>query len=144
MALLREIEPVAVLMTVHKGAHISLIVTEVQRCGTLVERREVIPVPGRPPGRVAGSVEVVEDRGPGHEYRIEVIIGTIDIRCSDDLDIYRLGSRGFCHDCGDVLIEICPKHCLDDKHVGVVLDSLDNPQVINIAVSVQVQIGYDV
>lgn len=80
MAILGEIEPVAELVSAHIGPHICLIVTKMQRCGMLVERGEMTPVPGRSPGSIARPVEVVEDRRPRNEYRIEVIVVAVDVR----------------------------------------------------------------
>ena len=144
MALLGEIEPVAELVSAHIGPHICLIVTKMQRCGMLVERGEMIPVPGRSPGSIARPVEVVEDRRPRNEYRIEVIVVAVDVRRADDLDVHGPGRRSLDDDGGDVLIDVGGEHGLDDEHMGDALDRLDNPQIIHIAVPVEVEVGNDI
>lgn len=87
---------------------------------------------------------MVEDRRSGNKYRCEVIVRTIDIGRSDDLDIHGPGGGSFSHYCGYVLIKICSKYGLDDKHVGIVLDSLNNAQIIHITIPVEVEVGNDV
>ena len=40
------VELVAVVVVVHEGVHVSVIVTQIQRRGTAVVVRPVVPVPG--------------------------------------------------------------------------------------------------
>ena len=68
----------------------------------------------------------------------------VDVGGTYDLDVHGPGRRGLDDDGGDILIDVGSKHGLDDEHVGIALDRLDNPQVIHIAVPVEVEVGYDV
>lgn len=145
-ALLRIVEALAVAVVAHKRAHVGLVVAEEKRGRVLVVRREVPPVPRRMPDPVVVGeiVEMVEDRRPDHEERIEDVVRAVDERGTDNLYVPLLGRRGLHHDGGDVLEHVLGQHCLDDEHVVVSLDSLYDAQVVNVAVSVQVEVRDDI
>lgn len=72
------------------------------------------------------------------------IVVAIDERCSYDFNIVVRHGRAF-HDNGShVLINIHAKHGLYHKCMGESVHALHNPQIINVSVPVEVQIGYHI
>lgn len=63
----------------HICVHIGLVMSVMDRCGTPVVRREVIPVPGRVPGPVAGSHQMCIYYRCGDEYRLYNVACAVDI-----------------------------------------------------------------
>ena len=87
------------------------------------------------------AAEVHVDCGGCVEHGLYDEVGTIDVRCADDLYI-SLGCAAVlayqgCH----ILEDVGCKACLDDKHVVVALDRLHYAEVVDVAVVVQIEVG---
>ena len=68
-------------------------------------------------------------------------IGPVYVGRTYDLHAGVSVNRDFSHKGGDVLIDILRQDCLDKEHVGIPVNGFQNPQIIHVPVSVQIQIG---
>lgn len=134
-------EFVAIAVIAHICIHISVIVTDIYRYRMPVVRREMSPIPGGMPGSITRPDKVRIYGRNSDKYGLNDIIGAIDIGSTYNLD------TGIGVDCGYlrneggyVLIHIVGEDCLDDKDVSVALNRLYNPQIIDIPVTVEIQI----
>lgn len=131
---------VAISVVAHKGVYVSVVVSVIYGSRMSVVRREMIPMPGRAPDSVCGHVKQMSiDQRGGHEYRTHDVVGTIDIRITDDLDIrIHLGCLSYYG--SNVLIDVFCKYSLNQNDVIVTLDSLENSQIVYVTVTVQVEV----
>lgn len=129
-------------VAVHEGVDVCLIVVQVYGCVVAVVAREVTPiVRGMPGGVGCSSEEAVEYQRPCVVYGPYVVAGTVDIRRADNLHrvavvVGNLGNEG-----RNVLIDILSEAGLDQEYMVVALDGLQYAEIVDISVSVKVEIG---
>ena len=80
------------------------------------------------------------DRWSHEEYRPDNIIGTVDVRRTDDLNVWRSVRRQFGNERSNILIDIGCQNSLDKEHMVIPLNGFKNPEIIHISVIVKVQI----
>lgn len=131
-------------MSSHIGPDICLIVVEEYGPGMSVMRREVVPVPRGYPDDVGVPSDDLEDRRSCVELRPDDVVGTIDVRCTDDLKIVVVCALGLGDDCRDILEHVVCKHSLDKEQVVVPVDGLQYAEVVDPAVSVEVEVGHGI
>lgn len=142
MAGLGITELVAVAVIVHITVHVGVVVVYVNRPRMPVAGRIISPVPGRTPGLVVWPQKVGVDDGPDHENGLDDIGRPVDVGRSDDLDVAGCGHVGDLGDEGGyVLIYVGSQDRLDHEHVRSSLNCLDNPQIIDISVLIEVEVG---
>lgn len=74
------------------------------------------------------------------EHRLYDVIGTVDVRCTDDLDICLCGSAVLADECCNVLEYVRSEASLDDEHVVVAFDRFHDTQIIYVTVIVEVEV----
>lgn len=87
---------------------------------------------------------VVEDVRPGVIYRTDDIVRSVNVGGTNHFHVIVPVSRNFCNDGGHVLIYIRCEHCLDYENVIVSLHCRNHPEIVHVAVPVEVKVGDDV
>ncbi len=82
-----------------------------------------------------------EDQRPCVVHRLNDVVRTIDVRCTDDL--YVGGGYGihFRHEGGDVLINVWSENGLDHENVVPAFHCLHHAQIIDVSVAIEVKVG---
>lgn len=82
------------------------------------------------------------DDGPHHENRLDDVGRAIDVRRAYDLHVAGCADiRNFGHQRGDILIYVGSQDSLDHEDVRPSLNRLDNPQIIDVSVLIEVEVG---
>ena len=131
----------AIMVVAHKRVHICVIMSVVNRGAVPEVAREMIPVPRRMPRTVTGSAKVIIYRWSGNEYRLYDIFRSENIRISDYLYVGGSNGRNLGHDCRNVLEKVSVQYCLNQEDVRVSIYGLKNAEVVDISVSVKIQVG---
>lgn len=77
------------------------------------------------------------DSGAADKGRLNNVVGAVEIRIADNLRIVVILNHYRSH----VLIGIVGIHVLNDNEVRTAIDLFDHPEVIHIAVAVEIQIA---
>ena len=133
----------AVVVVLQIGTYVSLIVTEVVRGMMTVVMGEMIPIVRRAPVCICRTAKAVEQRRTSVEHRLDDIVNTIDIRCTDDLYV-RCRISHLDNNCGYVLIDIGCQHGLEKQHMVTPFKSLKHTQIVDKSVAVEVEVGNDI
>lgn len=141
VAMSRIADLVAEVMVVHKRMNIRVIMAHEHRCRVAVIRREVPPVPRGMPGNVIVPADMSEDMRCGNEYGTDNIIRSINEGITNDFDVIVRVRRYLCNNGGDILIDIGSNDGLNHEDVIVPFHCRHHPEVIDVAVPVQVEVG---
>lgn len=144
MVMVRIMYCVAAVVIVHICIHICLIMTQVMRPWTLEAAWVIVPMPRRSPRNVIMRVDMGVYAWSCPVYRSYYIIVAIYEWCSYNLNIVVRHRRTLHHNCSYILKYISAENCLDYKCMCVSVHLLHNSQIINISVSVEIQIGYHI
>ena len=84
---------------------------------------------------------MVEDQRPCIEDRLDDELRTVDIRCTDHLDMVIGVTWSLCYESRYILVDIFSENSLDKEYMRVSLEGLENAQIIDISVTVEVEVG---
>lgn len=87
---------------------------------------------------------MVEDNRPGVIYRSYDVVRSVDVGGTDYLDGVIAVCRDLCHYGCHVLEHVRAECRLDDEYVIVSLHCRNYPEIVHIAVPVEVKVGNDV
>ena len=126
-------------MVVHVGAHIRLIVVQVDGSRLLVVTRPIVVVIRRRPSGIRRTTEHIPQRRTLHEDRTNDIVRTIQPAVTDDLHIQRVRTvlrdkRRY------ILIERRTETSLDEESMVHATMRLDHAQVVNPSVAVEIEV----
>ena len=86
------------------------------------------------------SSQTAVDGRSHEEHRSDDIIGTINVRRTNDLNVWCSVRRQFGNERSNILIDIGCQNSLDKEHMVIPLNGFKNPEIIHISVIVKVQI----
>ena len=123
---------VAVSVSAEIGIHISGVVAVIDHRGTAIVVGEMIPVVGRSPYSISCAVPGCVDDGRTNIDGLDDIIGSIDERVADDLNV---GCTGLAvHHKGCYILKDI------DSQYGLQYDDVD-ADIIHVAIMVEVEVG---
>ena len=126
---------VAVSVVGDVRVNIRLIMTQIHRSRSVVVMRIIVPVVRRTPRVVTRTPPVREHRRSTYKHRANVVVGAIDERSTDNLNIRRSVTH-LCCQCCHVLENVLCQYSLNNNHVVITLYNLHNTQIVNISVAV--------
>ena len=87
---------------------------------------------------------MVEYNRPGVIYRTDDIVRSVNVGGTYYFDGVIAVCRDFCHHGCHVLVNVRAECCLDDEYVIVSLHCRNNPEIVHVAVPVEVKVGDNV
>ncbi len=141
MAHVRVCHVVTITTVVHIGIHISLIMPYQYRNRTSVERWETSPIPRRTPRYIHTSSEMNVYARSLDKHRLYYEVVTVYVGRTYQLYISVGNSVILDHHCSHVLIHTGTENRLYGEHVHMPVHVFDNAQIVNITVTVQIEIG---
>lgn len=84
---------------------------------------------------------MVEDQRPCIEDRLDDEFRTIDIRCTDHLDMVIGVTRSLCYESRYILVNVFGEHSLDKEYMRMTFEGLEDAQIVDISVAVEVKVG---
>ena len=114
------------------------------RCHAVVRMppsRPIVPIVRRVPACPSRSPEPVVDIWSIDIYGFDDVVGTIDILVTYHLNSHALGGLVFLYiDRCDILIDVFCQYGLQDYQVTIAVGSLYHTQIINCAISIEVEV----
>lgn len=135
----RDLAAIAVILHIH--IHITHIVGLVLRCTLDIACRIVIPIIRRTPRRIVIATQRRVDHRCTNNHRLDDIIGTIEIRRTDHLDIARTRHRYLRRQGSNILEVVGTQHRLDIIDMSITRYRLQHTQIINETITIEVEVG---
>ena len=137
--LLRIVTRMAIMVIVHVGVHVSLVMVEVERFRALVITGPVVVVIRRNPNCVVRPSVNIPHRRAFDKHRSYHIIVAIQIAVTDNLDVQSVRTP-LGYQCCHVLEDARRQTILYQECMVITLPNLYNTQIINVSVTIEVQV----
>ena len=130
------------MVVVYIYVYARIIVVAVYRRVSVVCRRKMVPIVWRVPDFYVRCPEMAVYGRTACKYGREAVVCAVDEVVADKLYAHVAGAAPLDYYACNVLIEILAEHCLQQNHAGIVVRGFHHTQIVNISVTVEIEVGY--
>ncbi len=92
------------------------------------------------PGPVSADAQVNIDSRCCVEHGLYDVVGAVDVRCTDYLNVCLCGTAELTYESCNILVNVPCENGLDKEHVVHAFNGLKDAEIIDISVSIEVEV----